>query len=87
VLRFLALAVVALLVFLLIRSVVSAFLAGLGGTRRRAGGSTHALRNDLVKDPVCETYVPRRTAIARAAGPTTYYFCSPACAAKFKAPT
>ncbi len=85
-LRLLALAVVALLVFLLIRSVVSAFLAGLGGTRR-TGGPTRALRNDLVKDPVCETYVPRRTAIARAAGPTTYYFCSPACAAKFKAPT
>jgi YHS domain-containing protein len=85
VLRLLALAVVALLIFLLIRAVVSAFLAGLRGTRR-TGGPTRALRNDLVKDPVCETYVPRRTAIARTAGPMTYYFCSPACAAKFKAP-
>jgi len=38
-----------------------------------------------VKDPVCETYVPRRTAVVRTAGSATYYFCSPACAAKFKA--
>jgi YHS domain-containing protein len=86
VLRLLALAVIALLIFLLIRSVVSSFLTGLGRTAR-PGGSTRALRNDLVKDPVCETYVPRRTAIARTAGPMTYYFCSPACAARFKAPS
>ena len=85
-LRVLALAVVGLVIFLLIRSTVSAFLAGLGGAER-TGGPAGALRNDLVKDPVCATYVPRRTAVARTAGAITYYFCSPACAAKFKAPT
>ena len=85
-LRLLALAVLGLLIFLLIRSTVSAFLAGFGATAR-TGGPARALRNDLVKDPVCATYVPRRTAVARTAGATTYYFCSPACAAKFEAPT
>ena len=85
-LRFLALAIVAFLVYLLIRSAIASFVAGLRGGERTAG-STRAIRNDLVKDPVCETYVPRRTALARTAGSTTYYFCSPACAARFKAPS
>jgi YHS domain-containing protein len=40
-----------------------------------------------VKDPVCETYVPRRTALARTDGVATYYFCGPTCAAKFKTPS
>ncbi len=50
-----------------------------GGIARSAG--PRALRNELVKDPVCATYVPRRTAVVRTAGPATYYFCSTACAA------
>ena len=83
-LRFLALAIVAFLVYLLIRSAFASFMAGLHGAGR-TGESTRVVRNDLVKDPVCETYVPRRTALARTAGSTTYYFCSPACAAKFRA--
>ena len=85
-LRFVALAVLACLIYLLLRATVAGFLAGLRGVGR-AGRSVRELRNDLVKDPVCETYVPRRTAVARTAGSATYYFCSPACAAKFKAPS
>jgi YHS domain-containing protein len=86
VIRFLALAVLAFLIFLVLRAAVAGFLAGLRGTRHldARGGSR---RNELVKDPVCETYVPRRTAVARTAGPTTYYFCSAACAEKFKIPS
>ena len=85
-LRFVALAVLACLIYLLLRAAVASFLSGLRGGGR-AGGRVRELRNDLVKDPVCETYVPRRTAVIRSAGSATYYFCSPACAAKFKAPS
>ncbi len=85
-LRLLALALLALLIYLLIRAVITGFVAGLRGTGR-AGGPTRVLRNELVKDPVCETYVPRRTALVRTAGSMTYYFCSPACAARFKVPS
>jgi YHS domain-containing protein len=82
VLRFVALAVLALLVFLILRASVHAFLRGLRGgghprTTRRAG------LDELVKDPVCETYIPRRKAIARGAGPDARFFCSVACADKF----
>jgi YHS domain-containing protein len=81
--RFLALGVLVLLLFLMVRASVYAFLGGLHGARRldprRAG------RDELVKDPVCETYIPRRKAIARGSGPATRYFCSAACADKFAA--
>ena len=81
--RFVALAVVAFLIFLIVRASVNSFLAGLrGGPRsapRRAG------LDELVKDPVCETYIPRRKAISRGSGPDTRYFCSAACADKYLA--
>jgi len=83
VVRFVALAVVAFLIFLIVRASVNSFLAGLrGGPRsapRRAG------LDELVKDPVCETYIPRRKAISRGNGPDTRYFCSAACADKYLA--
>lgn len=81
-LRFLALAVLAFLVFLILRASVTAFLAGVRGGRRPAAGRA-ALRDELVKDPVCETYIPRRKAIARTTGGATHYFCSAACADTF----
>jgi len=82
--RFLLLAVVAFLLYLVLRSAVNAFLAGLRGAAGRPG-VPRAIRDELVKDPVCETYVPRRSAVARSVGATTHYFCSPACADKFQA--
>lgn len=81
--RLILLAVVALLLYLVLRAAAHAFLLGLRGTRR-APGARHGRRDQLVKDPVCETYVPQHTAIARSEGAETYYFCSPACAKKFK---
>ena len=83
-LRFLALAVVVLLLFLVVRASVHAFLAGLRG----AGRSKSVRRagvDELVKDPICETYIPRRKAIARGNGPALRYFCSASCADKYAA--
>ena len=76
--RFLALVVLAVLIFLVLRAAIAGFVAGLRGSSR--AGGPRAIRNDLVKDPVCQTYVPRRSAVARTAGPATYYFCSRDCA-------
>lgn len=50
-----------------------------GARRRRAVG------DELVKDPVCQTYVVRSRAVTRVAGGGTYYFCSRECAARFLA--
>jgi YHS domain-containing protein len=84
VLRFVALVVLAFLVFLILRASVYAFLGalrgqGTGSASRRAG------LDELVKDPVCETYIPRRKAISRGSGPAARYFCSAGCAEKYAA--
>jgi len=38
----------------------------------------------LVRDPVCGTYVPPRTALSMTSDGTTHYFCSEACRQKFQ---
>ena len=40
-------------------------------------------RDELVKDPVCGTYVVRSRAIRDEAGGRSVYFCGPRCAAQF----
>jgi YHS domain-containing protein len=84
VVRFLAFAIVAFLLFLIVRASVHAFLGGLRGVTR-AGPTRHPGLDELVKDPVCETYIPRRKSISRGSGPATRYFCSAACADKYAA--
>jgi YHS domain-containing protein len=40
-------------------------------------------RDELVKDPVCQTYVVRSRAVRRTARGGARYFCSPACAKRY----
>jgi YHS domain-containing protein len=40
-------------------------------------------RDELVKDPVCGTYIVRSRAIRDESGGRSVYFCSPRCAARF----
>jgi YHS domain-containing protein len=82
--RFLALAILGLLVYLIVRASVNAFLAGFRGGNRRVP-ARGAGTDELVKDPVCETYIPRRKAISRGSGSETRYFCSVACADRYAA--
>jgi YHS domain-containing protein len=42
-----------------------------------------APRDELVKDPVCQTYVARSRAVRRAARGGPRYFCSTACAERY----
>ena len=65
-----------------------------GGFRRRifsrpAGGSERtASRSDsgdeLVQDPACLTYLPRRGALQTGRDGVTHYFCSPECVNAFQ---
>jgi YHS domain-containing protein len=62
--------------------VVIALLPILGhrswpGLRARGEG------DELVKDPVCGTYIVRSRAVSRAAGESSRYFCSAECARRF----
>ena len=40
--------------------------------------------DDMVKDPVCQTYIPKSIAIRRERAEAEVYFCSEECAAKFE---
>ena len=46
----------------------------------RAGRSVPGPTDELVKDPVCQTYVVRSRAITRRGPEGPRYFCSDACA-------
>ena len=80
-LRFVVLLVVGSLLFMILRATVRSFLTGLTGGRRATGRT----RDELVKDPVCQTYVPRSRAIARQTDSGPRYFCSGTCADRFLA--
>ncbi len=41
------------------------------------------IRDEMVKDPVCQTYIPKSIAIRKTVHGNTQYFCSEECAIKF----
>lgn len=43
-------------------------------------GARAALHDELVKDPVCKTYVVKSRALSRVDDGEVRYFCSPECA-------
>jgi hypothetical protein len=47
----------------------------------RAGAARPTLRDELVKDPVCQTYVVRSRAVS--GGDGAPYFCSTDCARRY----
>ncbi len=53
--------------------------------RRGLGArQTPAVRyHELVKDPVCQTYVSRSRAVTRNDATGLHYFCSPECARRY----
>ncbi|MBI5197373.1 MAG: hypothetical protein HZA19_02070 [Nitrospirae bacterium] len=66
-------------VFFLVKKVLAWVLAppGSGGKKGDARGG------DMVKDPVCGTYIPTDRAVQRQIGREIRYFCSEECAKKF----
>jgi YHS domain-containing protein len=51
--------------------------------RRRAPSPPRVTSDELVKDPVCGTYVVRSRAVSRGGPDGGRYFCSPECAGRF----
>jgi YHS domain-containing protein len=73
-LAWVAVAVALVLPFLRRRSV-----AAVPGAESAAG----ILRDELVKDPVCQTYIARSRAVSVGAPESARYFCSAECARRF----
>ena len=63
--------------------------ARISSSRRRtakgesSGGKRVIDAGDMVKDPVCNTYIPMSNSIKENIGGQTYHFCSPECRDKF----
>lgn len=70
------------LAFLVAILVVLSRLPSAFGSRLPPAGAPR--RDELVKDPVCQTYVPMSRAIRVEVGGTSTFFCSPECAARFQ---
>jgi YHS domain-containing protein len=50
---------------------------------RISRGEDGGVIDEMVQDPHCKMYIPRREAIAKTIDGRTYHFCSEACATKF----
>jgi YHS domain-containing protein len=48
------------------------------------GGGTSLDQDQMVEDPVCHTFVPRRNAVIETVSGQTYCFCSRQCADAFQ---
>ena len=53
--------------------------------RTATPGPRRIASDELVKDPVCGTYIVRSRAVSRTAGDGFRYFCSAECAGRFRA--
>ena len=67
-----------ILLFLVVAFVV--LLPLLRRIRLPAPSARRTLRDELVKDPVCQTYVVKSRAVRRADAGRIRYFCSEQCA-------
>ncbi|MGD9040789.1 MAG: YHS domain-containing protein, partial [Desulfobacteraceae bacterium] len=69
----------AVLAYILYRLVKGVFSPKAKIDRRKAGG----VIDEMVQDPFCGTYIPRRESIRRVIEGQEYLFCSEECAEKF----
>jgi len=72
-----------LLIFLfvgLVLYLVVTVMLGFSSLGRSRQKRREQLGGEMVRDPVCETYIPKATAIEKTIKGRPVYFCSPTCA-------
>ncbi len=57
---------------------------GVFASSERLDHRNDGVIDEMVQDPQCKTYVPRRGAERRVVGGREYFFCSKECADKFE---
>lgn len=78
--RFIIFAVLCYLLYRLIRGI---FLSAPSGRKSRPSSSGRTLIDEMVMDPVCRVYIPKRDALTARVKGQTVYFCSHECMNKF----
>jgi YHS domain-containing protein len=77
--RLLLVSALLVVLYFLLRRAVRGFKSG-----KVDGRGTSVDQDQMVEDPVCHTFVPRRAAVTEKIGGQTCYFCSSQCAAAFQ---
>ena len=72
--------ILAVLAYILYRLVKGVFSVRTKIDRRKPGG----VIDEMVQDPFCKTYIPRRESVRRIIQGQEYLFCSDECADKFE---
>jgi YHS domain-containing protein len=70
----------AVLLYLLYRLIKGLLKQG----KEYQGKAQDGIIDEMVQDPVCKTYIPRREAVKRTFGGKKILFCSKECADKFE---
>lgn len=70
-----------ILLFLLLYTILQYFVKGVLVWRKRQTAESGP--EELVQDPSCQTYIPKRTALKKRIKGKTYYFCTKECLKKF----
>ncbi|MBW2029448.1 MAG: YHS domain-containing protein [Deltaproteobacteria bacterium] len=73
-----------LLIYVLLGYVLyRVFKAFLGPAKRVDRGKPGGVIDEMVQDPFCNTYIPRRDSVRRDIEGQEYFFCSEECASRF----
>jgi YHS domain-containing protein len=72
------------IIYLVLAYVAYRVLKGIIGPKDRISRSENgSVIDEMVQDPQCKMYIPRREAIEKTIDGKTYHFCSDACAIRF----
>jgi uncharacterized protein len=69
------------ILLLLLYTILHYFIKGMPARRKKLNGKFEP--EELVQDPYCQTYVPKRSAIRKRLSGKNYYFCKQECLEKF----
>jgi YHS domain-containing protein len=69
-----------ILAYVLYRIVKGVLIPG----RKIDDGKSNGVIDEMIQDPSCKTYIPRRDAIRKIIAGKEYFFCSEKCAAQFE---
>jgi len=57
------------------------------GYRKGMGKTSSSITDEMVKDPCCQVYLPKREALSEKIGNEWYFFCGEECCRKYKEKT
>lgn len=81
--RFLIFLAILFLIYFIFKRSISRFF-GIGRPRASGQKKGPPITDELVQDPICKTYVPKKEALVYGKRGRLFYFCSKECLEKFK---